>query len=445
MAEAEHKPKKPVPVARQTNLMVQTAGYNIEDAERFVGRVLGDEYPLEELIGTGGMSWVYRSTRRSDGLEVAVKLLALDDTIDRKERKELRHRFEREAVSIAELKHPNIITLLDSGYTDWDLPYLVLELMSGHTLADMQDEAGLFSPKRTADIAIQMAAALHQAHSFGIVHRDLKPENMFVDTWHDGRDLVKIMDFGVARIRNARIGRRITVDNVRLGTPYYMSPEHLDAAHAGPTSDLYSLGCIIFEMLTGLPPFDHEDPFEIIRMHLEDRPPPLEIPGADEATTVAWEDLVMRLLAKFPEERPQSADEVLDTLAVLGGEPLIELVEVDLKEAPPTRDYEVVQQDAGPPPLNVAEGVGRDEEDEGEETLFDEIPPMAAIVTPAEQEALEKKKRKNVVLLATIYGLILVFIIVAVWLTTQPREDPSIFDQRDDAEQSDKRPNETPP
>lgn len=310
--------KSPKPASVDHNLATVIAPRTrmcvVDSEELPLGAVVGDRYRLIDKIGSGGMAVVYKAERIENGLLVALKVLAHDPTMSPEVFVDLRRRTEREAVAISHLDHDNIIKLIDVGYTEGGFPYMVLELLNGQTLAELIDSGYLFSPREAARYGAQIARGLDVAHQRCIVHRDLKPDNVFLHVEEDGREVLKVMDFGVARVRNPRISRKITAEYTLLGTPTYMSPEHMDAAKAGPRSDLYSLGVMLWEMLTGELPFDKDDPLDTMLAHQHDPIPTLDLPGEDLATVKRWRRLIERLLAKDPIERPPSASVVADEL-----------------------------------------------------------------------------------------------------------------------------------
>ncbi|MFB7506836.1 serine/threonine-protein kinase [Streptomyces broussonetiae] len=271
-------------------------------------RLIQDRYRLLELLGRGGMGEVWRARDESLGRQVAVKCLKpLGPYHDPALARVLRERFRREARVAAALSHRGVTVVHDFGESD-GVPYLVMELLDGRDLSRLlQDNKGHPLPvDDVTDIAVQVAAALAYTHQHGIVHRDLKPANIVRLT--DGT--VKICDFGIARLGDD-IGftARLTGTGVALGTPHYMSPEQIGGGEVDRRSDLYSLGCVLYEIATGAPPFDLEDAWAVLVGHRGTPPRPLrelrpELPGR-------LEEIVLALLAKRPEERPDDADELI--------------------------------------------------------------------------------------------------------------------------------------
>ncbi|WP_338320728.1 serine/threonine-protein kinase, partial [Streptomyces lonarensis] len=258
-------------------------------------------YELLEQIGRGGMGEVWRARDRALDRRVAVKCLKpLGNHHEEPVLKGLRERFRREARVAAGLQHRGITVVHDFGEDDGVL-FLVMELLEGRNLSEVlagRDREPLPEPD-IADIASQVAAALDHTHRQGIIHRDLKPANvMLLD---DGS--VKICDFGIARLaRDIGLATKLTTTGMAMGTPHYMSPEQISGTPADRRSDLYSLGCVLYELASGAPPFDLGDPWAILVGHRDTPPEPLR--GRRPELSAALEELVLGLLAKDPEERP---------------------------------------------------------------------------------------------------------------------------------------------
>jgi eukaryotic-like serine/threonine-protein kinase len=264
-------------------------------------RTLTGRYRLDEVIGRGGMSTVYRATDLALDRVVAVKV-ALDPLVEQSP--VYLARFKREAQAAAALSHPAVVTVYDAG-ADGPTRYIVMEFVPGRSLADILREQGALEPGRAKEIAAQVASALSAAHAAGIIHRDIKPGNIMVTP--DGN--VKVLDFGIAR---ALDGNTLTQTATVLGTSAYMAPEQALGQPVDARSDIYSLGCVLYEMLTGEPPFMAEVPAAVLHMHV--RVAPKSVRERNPAVPAALDALVMQMLAKSPEDRPQTAAEVRERL-----------------------------------------------------------------------------------------------------------------------------------
>jgi predicted Ser/Thr protein kinase len=268
-------------------------------------KILSERYEIETTLGEGGMARVYRGTDGVLGRPVAIKVLAdryaNDDTFVT--------RFRREAQAAAALNHPNVVSVFDTG-DDGQAHYIVMEYVPGQTLADVLKREGPLDPDRAAGIAEDVATALQAAHERGLVHRDVKPGNVMIDP--EGR--TKVMDFGIAR---AAADDTLTQTGAVLGTAAYLSPEQARGDPVDARSDIYSLGAVLYEMLTGRPPFTGDSPVAIAYAHVNDPPDP---PSAHRpGVPPELEAVTMRALAKDPNDRYGSAGEFRDALAAARG------------------------------------------------------------------------------------------------------------------------------
>ena len=254
--------------------------------------VLAGRYVLREVLGTGGMATVWRATDEVLDREVAVKVLSPQFASDAG----FTARFEREARHAARLSHPRLVTVFDCG-VDRGVAFIVMELVAGRTLRQVLDDQGSLPLGEAVGIAAAVCEALDVAHTAGLVHRDIKPANIVVS-----RGDVKVLDFGIARADGTAAGTR-TIGV--LGTAAYLSPEQASGSAAGPQSDLYSLGCVLFEMITGAPPFTADSAVGLAYRHVHDDPGP---PSARRPAVPAQLDWIIgRLLAKDPSARPPGA------------------------------------------------------------------------------------------------------------------------------------------
>ena len=264
-------------------------------------RTLAGRYRLDEVIGRGGMSTVYRGIDLALDRVVAVKV-ALDPLVEQSPI--YLARFTREAHAAAAIGHPGVVTVYDAG-ADGPTRFIVMELVPGRSLADILRDERPLQPDRAASIAAQVADALSAAHAAGIIHRDVKPGNIMVTP--DGS--VKVLDFGIAR---ALDGNTLTQTATVLGTSAYMSPEQALGQPVDARSDIYSLGCVLYEMLTGEPPFTADVSAAVLHQHVRVEPTPAR--ERNLAIPPALNDLVMQMLAKSPSGRPQTAAETRDRL-----------------------------------------------------------------------------------------------------------------------------------
>jgi serine/threonine protein kinase len=273
------------------------------------GFVLSSRYRLQERVASGGMGEVWAATD-----EVLERKVALKVTRPQELHQQLvAERFKAEARYAAQLSHPNIVEVFDFGEHD-DLTFLVMEFIQGPTLAEMLAESGQLAADQVRTILLQLAGALARAHENGIIHRDLKPANVIISP--DG--YAKLMDFGIAKDVDTQT---ITLPGEVLGTTYYISPEQALGQPVTPQSDLYSLGVLGHELLTGAKPFDRGTPIATALSHVADPPPPLP-PGVP----VDLAEVIMACLAKDPHERPDSADEVATILADMDEAATVSLV-----------------------------------------------------------------------------------------------------------------------
>ena len=262
--------------------------------------LIAERYELSHLLGVGGMGRVYLARDRSLSREVALKVLE-----DRHaENPEFVERFRREAKAAASLSHPNMVAVYDAG-EDGETPYIAMEYVPGGTLKNRIQQRGALLPRVAAGVAFEVANALAAAHEKGIVHRDIKPENVLVtDQGHS-----KVGDFGIARAATATA---ITETSLILGSVRYLSPEQAKGEVVGPPSDLYSLGVVLYEMLTGRVPFDAENPVATAMKHVTEEP---ALPrGLDPTIPEALEAITLKLLKKDPKQRYESAAELAEDL-----------------------------------------------------------------------------------------------------------------------------------
>lgn len=264
-----------------------------------IGRVLAGRYQINGFIGEGGMSRVWRALDQNTGKNVAVKVLREEYSED----ESFIRRFDREAQAASRMSHPNIVNLLDVGVEEDGTRYLVMEYVQGKTLKRFIQESGALRPEIAAQIIIRVLAALQHAHQNGVVHRDIKPQNILIDK----EGTVKVADFGIARMANAQTVNQ--TDESVMGSVYYFSPEQARGAAVDARSDIYSVGVVFYEMLTGKVPFTGDSPVAIAMQHLQTAPiPPAEV---NPSVSSALDFVVLHAMEKKPRRRYQSAEEML--------------------------------------------------------------------------------------------------------------------------------------
>ncbi len=272
-----------------------------------IGTTIAGRYVIEAVLGEGGMATVYRARHALVDRPCAVKVLNPALARD----KLVRERFRREAKSAKKIAHPNVIDIFDEGDTGDGTAFMVMELLDGAPLDSLVSN-GPMPLARALPIMIQVARGIARAHDLEVIHRDLKPENIYIAHRKDGSDLVKLLDFGIAR--SAQDSRLTGVGEV-FGTPQYMAPERITSIDAGGSQDLYALGVIFFEMLTGQLPFDANDVPSFLLKHLKEPPPTIASKGVKVPPEL--EQLVLSLMAKDPKQRPVDAHKVHNEIVAI--------------------------------------------------------------------------------------------------------------------------------
>ena len=276
-----------------------------------IGRTLPGGYLMLELVGIGGMGRVYRAEQTTLGRTVAVKIIHPHLVGE----ENAAARFITEARAASRLNHPNSVGIIDFGKSPDGQLYLVMEFLRGRDLARVIYEDGALPFRRIVDVLRQTLAALAEAHSESIIHRDLKPENIILEPVRSGGDFVKVVDFGLAKIRADAQQPSITSPGIVCGTPEYMSPEQARGDPLDARSDIYAVGVILFQLLTGRLPFEAESPTQVVLAHLTQPPPDPRTVAPDRAIPPVLVEVVLKALAKDQRERFQDADDLSAGLA----------------------------------------------------------------------------------------------------------------------------------
>lgn len=293
------KLKEASEAASEAALEVDSDEKILTDSEDpLIGTVLAERLEILSLIGAGGMSSVYRAKHLLLDRVVAVKVMQTEKVDDNAVR-----RFQQEAKAATALNHPNIATVREFGIAESGDPYLVMDYIEGRSLSAEIKQKGTLSIERTKEIMTQVCAGLEHAHSLGVVHRDLKPANVMLSKDSSGNEVARIVDFGIAKILQSDGQSELTKAGEIFGTPLYMSPEQGLGKTVDARSDIYSTGCMIYECLSGKPPFSAESALETLLQHSTEAPKPLKN-GGDLA------QVVYRCLEKKPEDRYASAEEL---------------------------------------------------------------------------------------------------------------------------------------
>src|SRR5580698_2350576 len=283
-----------------------------------IGRTLPGGYVILDLVGIGGMGRDYRAEQTTLGRTVAVKIIHPHLVGE----ENAAARFITEARAASRLNHPNSVGVIDFGKTGDGQLYLVMEFLRGKDLARVAYEEGPLSFRRIVNVLRQTLAALSESHHLGIIHRDLKPENIILEPLRTGGDFVKVVDFGLAKMRMESTDRSITSPGIVCGTPEYMSPEQGRGDPLDARSDLYAVGVILFQLLTGHLPFEAESPTQVVLMHLTAQPPDPRSVAPERKIPEPIVDVLLRSLAKAPADRFRDADDF--SAALLGAMQKIE-------------------------------------------------------------------------------------------------------------------------
>lgn len=297
--------------------------------------LVGGRYELGEVIGRGGMAEVRHGTDVRLGRDVAIKVLRQDLARD----PSFQARFRREAQSAASLDAPSVVAVYDTGEDEQGVPWIVMEYVDGQTLRDILNTEGRLLPERALEVTADVCSALDVAHAAGMVHRDIKPANVMLTT----RGEVKVMDFGIASA-TADNSATMTQTSSVIGTAAYLSPEQARGEHVDARSDIYSAGCLLYELVTGAPPFVGDSPVAVAYQHVREDPvPPTEY---DPSLSSDVDAVVLKAMAKNPANRYQSAQEMReDLLRAVAGQPVLATPVLLNRAPPPTFGTTVVHEE----------------------------------------------------------------------------------------------------
>ena len=317
----------------------QTGG----DDDPLLGQVVLERYVVDAQVGAGAMGCVYRGRDLNTGRAVAIKVLH-DHLVDEPA---MLIRFRREAQNAARLEHPNLIDVLDQGRTPDHREVMVFEFVEGPRLSELIAIAP--ARRRVIQVVDQILCGLEHAHARGLIHRDLKPDNVVVELAHDGTELPRIIDFGIAILRcpaTPADAQRLTASGIMIGTPMYMAPEQAQLDPYDHRVDLFALGVIVYEMLAGVPPFEGSA-LEIAVAYIRHDPPPMAERAPDREIDPLLEAFARKLMARRAEDRFASATDAREVLALLDTDP--GLARIRLGQSDPARAAAVISLPPIPP------------------------------------------------------------------------------------------------
>lgn len=362
-----------------------------------IGQVLGNRYELLEKIGEGGMSVVYKARCNKLNRLVAVKVLKREFC----DNEEIVKKFKIEATAIATLSDTNIVNVLDVGTQD-DINYIVMEYVKGKTLKEIINNEGPLGYEDVINKALQISEALKCAHDNGIIHRDVKPQNILVSE----NGLVKVTDFGIAK---SATSSTMTSTTTVMGSAHYFSPEQAKGEIVDIRTDLYSLGVVLYEMVTGKVPFDAESPVAIALKHIQEQPNSPKMVNSKVPTSL--NDLILKLMSKEPKDRYQTADDVIIDLQKIKNDPNVVIVENrDINDLDSTK---TIVMDAATV-ADIKRGIQEDEEDDydddydEDDDYYDE--------DDEEYEEIKKKKKRNVIIGITCAAVVLILVFIGAFV-----------------------------
>ena len=361
------------------------------------GEVLGDRYELLEKVGEGGMAVVYKARCNKLNRYVAVKILKNEYS----DNDEIVSKFKREATAIAKLSHNNIVNVLDVG-TQGDINYIVMEYVDGKTLKEVVEEFGKISCETALTIAIQIAKALECAHKNGIIHRDIKPQNILVTS--DG--LVKVTDFGIAKIADSAT---LTNTSTILGSAHYFSPEQAKGGFIDNKTDIYSLGIVMYEMLTGKLPFEADSPVTIALKHLQEDPvPPKELnPKIPESLN----KVVLKCMEKDANNRYQNVNELISDLQKIKQNPDAQIGDDGINENDQTVEHTIIMAPVKEPVVESVDDFEDEYYDDDDAEYYDDDDEYYDDYEEAEEKVKNKPKNKKSSKKGIIIGIVSVLVL----------------------------------
>lgn len=280
-------------------------------ADPYTGKTIAERYFVEQLIGSGGTSVVYKAHHNQLRRSVAIKMLKAHLVND----EESKARFEQEALSVSCLTHPHVITVYDVGVTNYGEPYIVMEYLQGKSLAEIIAYEKRLNMRRAVRLFIQACSALSHAHRKNVVHRDVKPSNIMLIHTDEDPEQVKLVDFGLAKLRTLTGEfQRLTKTGEVFGSPIYMCPEQCTGKKVDFRGDIYSMGVVMFESLTGRPPFKERTTIDTIRKHIKELPPTFKEIDPTLNLPEELQSIVLKALSKSPEDRQQTMEQLKDEL-----------------------------------------------------------------------------------------------------------------------------------
>ena len=378
-----------------------------DPADRLLGKSIDGRFLITEKIGVGGMGTVYKAQQKSIGRAVAVKVLNKDLAHD----KEAVQRFFLEARAASLLSNAHTITIHDFGQDGENQLYIAMELLDGQPLSDIMKEQWPFDLPFIIEIIKQICDSLGEAHKKGIIHRDLKPANICLCDVGEEENFVKVLDFGIAKLVESTTQNNLTRTGAIMGTPIYMSPEQARGDVVDNRTDFYSLGIILYEMLSGRPPFNASTPHKLLMCHIEEPPPALSEVNPSAKVPPDLEMVVRRMLEKKPEERYQTAAElkadldlVLEKLKDEGLTPIWRPVRSDTASYGPEKPTSVLSDDE----QRVFEDSETELAPDGLQyptPFYDKAPSEGRLQTPTAYEKGRQQKRKR-------WGLLIVLLVL---------------------------------